>query len=81
MKNFLTFLVLFVALFSAAEGKRRLRANVFDASPVEENESQIMDRVWQRYLNMATEQEGEEAQRLLAMSMEPAASMSLSMSM
>lgn len=83
MKNFLTFFLLFVALFSAVEGKRRLRANVFDATPVDENENEnkIMDRVWQRYLNMATEQEGEEAQRLLAMSMEPAASMSLSMSM
>mmetsp|Transcript_14636 Transcript_14636/g.30261 ORF Transcript_14636/g.30261 Transcript_14636/m.30261 type:complete len:83 (+) Transcript_14636:31-279(+) len=81
MKNFLTFFLLFVALFSAVEGKRRLRANLFDASSVDENDNKIMDRVWQRYLNMATEQEGEEAQRLLTMSMEPAASMSLSMSM
>eukprot|EP00531_Pseudo-nitzschia_arenysensis_P005506 CAMPEP_0116139706 /NCGR_PEP_ID=MMETSP0329-20121206/13454_1 /TAXON_ID=697910 /ORGANISM="Pseudo-nitzschia arenysensis, Strain B593" /LENGTH=83 /DNA_ID=CAMNT_0003634765 /DNA_START=181 /DNA_END=432 /DNA_ORIENTATION=- len=82
MKNFLTFIVLFVALFSAAEGKRRLRASVFDASPADENNKQdeIMDRVWQRYLNLASTQEGEEAQRLLAMSME-SGSMSMSMSM
>ena len=71
MKNFLTFFLLFVALFSAVEGERRLRTKVFDASPVDENDNKIMDRVWQRYLNMATEQEGGEAQRILAMSMEP----------
>lgn len=82
MKNFLTFIVLFVALFSAVEGKRRLRASVFDASPADDNKDEIMDRVWHRYLNLASAQEGEGAQRLLAMSMESASiSMSMSMSM
>ncbi len=76
MNRFLTLFVVLVALFSAVEGKQRLRANLFDVSPEDsKQEEQVMDRVWQRYLNMANTQEVGEAQRALEMSM----SMSMSM--
>lgn len=75
MNRFLTLFVVLVALFSTVEGKKRLRANLFDVSPEDSKEEQLMDRVWQRYLNMANTQEVGEAGRALEMSM----SMSMSM--
>lgn len=76
MNKFITLFVVIVALVSVVEGKqRRLRANLFDVSPEDSKEEQLMNRVWQRYLNTANTQEVGEAQRALEMSM----SMSMSM--